>query len=449
MTDDRTLERAARAWLEEGPTRAPDRAVEDALQSIDSTPQDRGIWPRWRMNPMLPRLATSAAISAAVLIGAFAYTQLQKPTAPGQTTPVAAGGPHLNPSEDIGRVLPAATYYVTGAEFAARFSVTLPDGWILADLTSNHVRLQNTANDGLQDLTLAVLTKIYTDPCDTAGGSRFAPHRADSLLTVLASLPAYAVDNINNTSIGAAAGSSFMLRDAVPEATGGCSGPEPRWIGTYAVDQSEPATEVDLALSGGSFHPMWVVDIDGSAVLVMAGVRDGSAESLAAAQRLIDSIWFMRYSADVPDDPLGAPLDRRFSSLVNEISIAYPQAWVVEPSMVRGDADWIDVSRARFTVRVLDVSLGQGETMSDWLSHYGSGGSADCAGRSAIRAGPVDAVLLADNCPKSGGLGHLDTYSSAIAAANGHGYEFSFASDSHDSTAWLKAFLATAEFPGS
>ena len=35
MTDDRTLERAARSWLEEGPNRAPDRPVEAALSRIE------------------------------------------------------------------------------------------------------------------------------------------------------------------------------------------------------------------------------------------------------------------------------------------------------------------------------------------------------------------------------------------------------------------------------
>jgi len=31
MTDDRSLERAARSWLESGPTEAPDHAVDAAL----------------------------------------------------------------------------------------------------------------------------------------------------------------------------------------------------------------------------------------------------------------------------------------------------------------------------------------------------------------------------------------------------------------------------------
>ena len=41
MTDDRSLERAARSWLEEGPTRAPDRPVDAALARIQTTRQER------------------------------------------------------------------------------------------------------------------------------------------------------------------------------------------------------------------------------------------------------------------------------------------------------------------------------------------------------------------------------------------------------------------------
>jgi hypothetical protein len=447
MNDDRSLERAARSWLDDGPTRAPDRAVDAALQSIATTPPDREIWSQLRRNPMLGRMALPAAISAAVVIGALAYGQLKQNTEPGHTASFAVGGPRLDPSEDVGRVLPAATYYVTGAEFAALFSVTLPDGWTLSDLTTNHVRLQNTHDDGVQDLTLVVLNKVYTDPCDTAGGFRFAPHTANSLFTTLTSMTAFEAENIKDARIGAANGRSFTLVDSAALATAGCSGAKARWIGTYEYDQSETPSEVNLPLPGGSVRPMWVVDIDRTAVLIMAGVRDGSPANLEAAQRLIDSIWFMSYRADVPDAPAAASLDRRFSSSVNDVSVAYPAAWVVGPSTARGDPDWIDVGGARFTVRVLDVSLGQGVTMSDWLAHYGSGGTGDCAVRLPIRAGQADAVLLADNCPRSGGLSHLDTYSGAIAVANDDGYEFGFSTDSRNSTAWLKAFLETVEFP--
>jgi len=77
MTDDRvlerSLERAARSWLEAGPTRAPAHAVEAALAQIDSTNQERGLKVPWRFHQMsLPaRLAAAAVLGALALGGAL------------------------------------------------------------------------------------------------------------------------------------------------------------------------------------------------------------------------------------------------------------------------------------------------------------------------------------------------------------------------------------------
>jgi hypothetical protein len=48
MSDDRLLERNARAWLERGPTDAPDRVVEAALLAIETTNQERDLRIPWR-----------------------------------------------------------------------------------------------------------------------------------------------------------------------------------------------------------------------------------------------------------------------------------------------------------------------------------------------------------------------------------------------------------------
>lgn len=70
MTDDRSLERAARSWLEDGPTLAPDRAVEAALARIHTTRQERDVVP-WRLPTMNPILRWAAlAVVAAVGLGA-------------------------------------------------------------------------------------------------------------------------------------------------------------------------------------------------------------------------------------------------------------------------------------------------------------------------------------------------------------------------------------------
>ena len=73
MTDDRSIERAARSWLEDGPTQAPDHAVEAALLTIQSTTQERD-WLPWRIRPMtqtLRLLAGAAALAALVVGGVF------------------------------------------------------------------------------------------------------------------------------------------------------------------------------------------------------------------------------------------------------------------------------------------------------------------------------------------------------------------------------------------
>lgn len=70
MTDDRSLERAARSWIEVGPTKAPDRAVVAALAAIEMTTQERDMLP-WRFPRMTitARIATLAAIGAITLTG--------------------------------------------------------------------------------------------------------------------------------------------------------------------------------------------------------------------------------------------------------------------------------------------------------------------------------------------------------------------------------------------
>jgi len=70
MTDDRSLERAARSFIEAGPTEAPERAVEAALLRIESTPQERDLRIPWRFPPMtLPARIAAVAILGALLLG--------------------------------------------------------------------------------------------------------------------------------------------------------------------------------------------------------------------------------------------------------------------------------------------------------------------------------------------------------------------------------------------
>lgn len=68
MTDDRSLERAARSFIEAGPTRAPEAAVEGALLLIDTTPQERDL----RIPLRFSTMTTPARVAAAAVIGVLA-----------------------------------------------------------------------------------------------------------------------------------------------------------------------------------------------------------------------------------------------------------------------------------------------------------------------------------------------------------------------------------------
>jgi hypothetical protein len=100
MTDDhaldRSLERAARSWLEAGPTRAPERAVEAALQRVSHTTQERGLQVPWRFRHIVTpaRLAAAAVLGALVLGGAlFVLGGGGRSNPPSITTPSATTPP--------------------------------------------------------------------------------------------------------------------------------------------------------------------------------------------------------------------------------------------------------------------------------------------------------------------------------------------------------------------
>jgi hypothetical protein len=74
MSDDRTTERSARAWLELGPTQAPDHAVEAALRTIDTTSQERDLRIPWRFPTVNPLARVAVLITVAIFaIGAGLY----------------------------------------------------------------------------------------------------------------------------------------------------------------------------------------------------------------------------------------------------------------------------------------------------------------------------------------------------------------------------------------
>jgi hypothetical protein len=109
MTDDRPLERAARSWLEEGPTRAPDLPVNEALARIQTTRQERDLGVLWRLPAMNPfvRLAGAALLVAlAIGVGALA-SRPRSDVGPPSSTATPAPSPVATPPAPTGATLEA------------------------------------------------------------------------------------------------------------------------------------------------------------------------------------------------------------------------------------------------------------------------------------------------------------------------------------------------------
>ena len=184
MTDDRTLERAARSWLEDGPTRAPDRAVDAALSRIQTTRQERDLRIPWRLPTMNPAIRWAGAgvlvlavVGAAVLlmrpassVGPARPSATPSLTADGSppATPLATPVPTLTVS-DVGRSLRAGSYMVSG--FAVPFTVALPDGWAVNELTPTSVAI-GSSSDGTINFFMTVVTRAYADPCRPTGSPK-------------------------------------------------------------------------------------------------------------------------------------------------------------------------------------------------------------------------------------------------------------------------------------
>jgi len=120
MTDDRSLERAARSWLEEGPTRAPDRPVEAALRAIESTSQERVLRIPWR----LPRMNPITRVAGAALIAVIAVGVVFLAVRPSS----GVGGPSPQPTTTPSVTVPASARPIVEPTDAVLVPATqLPD----------------------------------------------------------------------------------------------------------------------------------------------------------------------------------------------------------------------------------------------------------------------------------------------------------------------------------
>jgi WD40 repeat protein len=131
MIDDRSLERAARSWLENGPTQAPDHAVDAALLVIQTTAQERdwNVSRRVRSMTMPARLFAAAIAIAVVAVGGVlilrqggsSVASTSSPSPSSSASPAASASPSTRPTA------PSADYSALGGRILMEHLGNAPD----------------------------------------------------------------------------------------------------------------------------------------------------------------------------------------------------------------------------------------------------------------------------------------------------------------------------------
>ena len=236
------------------------------------------------------RVAVAALASVIVIIGGgFALTRLTAPGpgGPGPTPTSAPTGVH-SPSPvasassspvrtltaaEVGKALQAGTYRVNG--FAAPFSVTLPDGWNASELTPNSIGLGVKANGSI-NVFMAVMGKVYSDPCHAKAGPTAVGTGVAALVGALSSMSGFQVTDVSSATVGGAAGKGFKITNSIDVAAAKCSGTVLP-IGTY-----KNGADVDVSMFGGETDQFWVVDARGVRVLI--AVTDNAVDGTKAVR---------------------------------------------------------------------------------------------------------------------------------------------------------------------
>jgi hypothetical protein len=321
MTDDRSLERAARSWIEAGPTQAPDRAVEAALLQIETTPQERDLGIPWRLPKMTTpaRVATAAVIGVLAIGGAFFVLRPTGPSTgvgPGPSpTPTPTASPTPTPTASPSASVPAdfpdsplkaGTYTVapfgagtdrlchappqagcteTAADDAMRVTITVPDGWAGV---GNGIWLTEPGNsppDGA-GLLFARGAWLLSDPCKYIDADIPVGPTVADFVDAVANHPLLDTTTPVDVALAGYSGKYFDLQ--IPADISKCetepgdpsSGPiyRPWEPGIYAQGPSQ------------RWH-LWVLDVDGVRVVVQSSDYAGTpATRRAELQAIVDSI---------------------------------------------------------------------------------------------------------------------------------------------------------------
>jgi len=291
--NDRNFDQLLNAWLDLGPTTAPDRVADAARLEAAATRQLPAILSRWAPR-RFPIMNTTAkvilATAAVVLAAALGYNYLVAPNvgsprlfAPDSTPTPSLAAIDFTQLPGEGTELQPGSYLIDyGAPVEVTITVpdepfeTNPSAWYKAQFDWGPWHQTNSAQLGVGDVE-----NMRVDACDPGPGWQDPPI-GPSVADLVAGL-----DDIENVDITHSTATIDGYSGELLEITGadrpaGCSDSPILWETTHGDEIRVPNT--------GERLRVWVLDVEGNRLVVWAGQDGGDQGTAADLQALIDSI---------------------------------------------------------------------------------------------------------------------------------------------------------------
>jgi hypothetical protein len=284
MRPEPDITRIVESWLLEGTDRLPDRVLDSVLERVPATPQRRPAWSVRRLSQMttLYRGAALAAVLVVALVAGIYFIPIGGAGGSG-------GAPSPTPSPtpvalSADQTVPAGTY--AASSFAHPFSITFSSAMVPKVLSAGAAEFIGASSSGEPWIQVHAIDGVYADPCHTEVGPVGSPtiSSVDGLVAALSGMTGFTVTDVTDVNVGSRPAKQLTLSNSIDTATAGCTnGPMlPLW---------HVQGWRDASTNGGTEEHIWVVEVDGSPVVIDAGPASAPA-SLQEVTKIVESISF-------------------------------------------------------------------------------------------------------------------------------------------------------------
>lgn len=284
--NDRNLDQLLNAWMDLGPSSAPDR-VADAARLEARTTSQTAIpmwWPPRRLPLMNNTVRLALAAAAAVVVALLGYSFFLAPNvgAPGpdDPSPTLAASPNLLPRAEVD--LAAGTYSL-GDAFPVGLTFEIPTGW--ASCSSGPLEQGICAFSGTvggptggTGVGFHIVENVVEDPCDAT--SLLDPPvgpSVEELAAAISNLPGFEATAPEDVTVDGFAATRLTL--TAPGAAA-CES-----LSTWATPDRVNG------VGFGEASSLYIVDVDGVRIVISTThFPETSADELSAADDVIASI---------------------------------------------------------------------------------------------------------------------------------------------------------------